>query len=153
MCLPQVPSSGEVSHSRHVKDTPISGVRFHGELQPSEWPRRRGGQLGSRLPSARLGWRVRGLLAALLVAALAAPGAQANVPPAVTNTNTIRIPADSDRADGTLTTRLTYTDTTATATAATGNTVGLGRGYPLQAHDLRGLSPQGCAARELMRGS
>lgn len=54
--------------------------------------------------------------------------ARANVPPAVATTNTIHIPVMNDAADGMLTTRVTYTDTTASATASTGNTIGLGKG-------------------------
>ena len=61
--------------------------------------------------------------------AVCAPGVAANVPPAVTKTNAVRIPALGNLADGTLTTKVTYTSTTATAAASTGNTIGLGKGW------------------------
>ena len=68
-------------------------------------------------------------VATLLV--VCAPGAiaKANVPPAVTKTNTMRVPALGNAANGTLTTKLTYTNTAGSATASTGNTIGLGRGF------------------------
>ncbi|HEV2785797.1 MAG TPA: hypothetical protein VGV67_05380 [Solirubrobacteraceae bacterium] len=69
--------------------------------------------------------------AAVVAFALAAsaPAAVANVPPPVTKTNTVRVPALGNAANGTLTTRVTYTDAAATAAASTGNTIGLGRGF------------------------
>lgn len=69
------------------------------------------------------------VLLALAGSALLSPAAHANVPPPVTKTNTIRVPSLGNSADGTLTTKLTYSGTTATASASTGNTVGLGKGY------------------------
>ena len=81
------------------------------------------------------------------------PAAGANVPPPVTLTNTVRIPALGNAADGTLTTKLTYQSTTATAAASTGNTIGLGAGYQFRlttcvAYHLQGKVPVSlCADR------
>ena len=52
-----------------------------------------------------------------------------NVPPAQTIANTVRIPAHGGEADGTVTTAVTYTDKMVSATASTGNTIGLGQGF------------------------
>jgi hypothetical protein len=71
-------------------------------------------------------------LAALLVVCLTrafAPAAAANVPAAVTKTNPVRVPALGNAAGGSLTTTVTYASTAASATASTGNTIGLGHGY------------------------
>jgi acetyl esterase/lipase len=65
----------------------------------------------------------------LLGLAAAAPSASANIPPPVTKTNTVRVPGLGNLADGTLSTTVFYSTTTATATASTGNTIGLGRGF------------------------
>ncbi len=63
--------------------------------------------------------------------AAAAPPAVvvANVPAPVTVTNTVRIPSLGNAPDGTLKTTVRYTDTTASATASTGDTIGLGKGH------------------------
>ena len=53
----------------------------------------------------------------------------ADVPGPVTLTNTVRVPALGGQADGTATMVVDYTGTTASATARTGNTVGLGSGF------------------------
>ena len=92
-------------------------------------------------------------LAALLVLGAGASVAAANVPPAVTKANTIRVPALGNLADGTLTTKVTYAGTTATAAASTGNTIGLGKGYLYRlrtcvAYHLNGALPvSSCAER------
>jgi acetyl esterase/lipase len=69
-------------------------------------------------------------VAAFTIAASAAgvTTAGANVPSAVTKANTLHIPAMGGATDGTLTTTVTYSDTAATASASTGNTIWLGKG-------------------------
>lgn len=96
------------------------------------------------------------IAAATVVAGLAASApAVANVPPSVTNTNPVRVPALGNAANGTLTTRVTYTDTAATAAASTGNTIGLGRGYYFRlrtcvAYHLSSTPPQSsCVERDV----
>jgi acetyl esterase/lipase/opacity protein-like surface antigen len=64
---------------------------------------------------------------AVAVVAVAAPAA-ANVPDPLTRVNPVRIPWTGDGTNGTLTTEVTYSDTTATATASTGDTISLGKG-------------------------
>jgi acetyl esterase/lipase len=65
----------------------------------------------------------------------------------------MRIPALGNAADGTLTTKLTYQSTTATAAASTGNTIGLGRGQQFTlttcvAYHLHTTAPvSSCASR------
>jgi len=66
---------------------------------------------------------------ALVALAVFAPCAAANIPAPVTKINTVRVPGLGNAADGTLTTRVTYSDTTATAAASTGSTIGLHRGF------------------------
>jgi acetyl esterase/lipase len=68
------------------------------------------------------------LAAALAVLAVAAPAA-ANVPDPLTRIIPVRITWTGSVANGTLTTAVTYTDTTATATASTGDTISLGKGF------------------------
>jgi acetyl esterase/lipase len=96
------------------------------------------------------------LLAAAAIAATAlsllTPAAQANVPVSVTQTNTVRVPSLANTADGTLTTKLNYTDRTATATTSTGNTVWLGKGAYFKlttcvAYHLQGHAPVSSCAR------
>jgi acetyl esterase/lipase len=89
---------------------------------------------------------------ALLCLALA-PVAHANVPPPVTKSNTLRLPAYGNVPDGTLTTKLTYQEATASAAASTGNTIGLGKGAVFTlttcvAYHLQGAAPvSSCADR------
>jgi acetyl esterase/lipase len=68
------------------------------------------------------------VLAVLAAAAVAAPAA-ANVPDPLTRTNAVRIPWTGDVANGTLTTTVTYSDTAATATASTDDTISLGKDF------------------------
>lgn len=92
------------------------------------------------------------LSTALCVTAPLVPAALANVPPPVTKTNPIRMPASGD-ANGTLSTLLTYTDTTAAASVSTGRTIRLstGRVFKLStcvAYHLYGQAPAStCADR------
>jgi acetyl esterase/lipase len=72
---------------------------------------------------------LRRILAPLLAAAVFAPFAAANVPDPVTRINPVRIPWTGNVANGALTTELTYGETTATATASTGDTISLGDGF------------------------
>jgi acetyl esterase/lipase len=53
----------------------------------------------------------------------------ANVPDPVAKTLPIRVPALGNAPDGSLTTTVTYTDTTATARSSSGNTVRLSKGF------------------------
>jgi acetyl esterase/lipase len=68
------------------------------------------------------------VLALLSTAAVASPAA-ANIPPPITKTSSVRVPAAGNATDGTLTTTVTYGETDATATASTGATISLGRGW------------------------
>ena len=92
---------------------------------------------------------------ALVVLAVLVPGAMANVPPPVTKTNTVRIPWAGNQANGTLTTKVSYTDLAATAAASTGNTVGLGKGFQFRlrtcvAYHLYATAPvSSCAERDV----
>ena len=92
-------------------------------------------------------------MATALLCAVPAPAAQANIPPPVTKSNTVRLPAYGNVPDGTLTTRLTYQQTTASAAASTGNTIGLGKGAVFTlttcvAYHLQGAAPvSSCADR------
>lgn len=105
-----------------------------------------------RTPVHRPAWTT---LATLCVLAGGAPVATANVPRAVSKTNTVRIPAMGNLADGTLTTTVTYTTTAATAATSTGNTIGLGRGWLLRlrtcvAYHLNAAGPaSSCAERDV----
>jgi acetyl esterase/lipase len=93
-----------------------------------------------------------GIVAGFMLAIAAAPAA-ANVPASFTKVNTVRIPSLANRADGTLTTRITFTEATATAAASTGNTIGLGTGFYFRlrtcvAYHLNGATPtSSCAER------
>jgi acetyl esterase/lipase len=64
----------------------------------------------------------------VLAVAVLAPSAQANVPDPVTRIDPVRVPW-TGTANGTLTTEVTYGDTTATATASTGDSISLARGF------------------------
>ena len=72
--------------------------------------------------------RNRLAVVSLATFAVLAPSASANVPKAVTKTNAVRLSA-SVSAIGTLTTKVTYTSTAATAAASTGNTIALVKGW------------------------
>jgi acetyl esterase/lipase len=93
------------------------------------------------------------VLAALALAAVA-PLAAGNVPDPVTRTNAVRIPSTGTTI-GTLTTEVTYDDTTATAAASSGDTVRVNPGsvYLLRtcvAYHLRGALPVSrCAERNV----
>jgi acetyl esterase/lipase len=73
------------------------------------------------------------LAAALALGAVAigvvAPAAAANVPPPMVTTNPVRVPAMGNTTDGILTTNVTYGETSASATASTGATISLGKGW------------------------
>ena len=93
--------------------------------------------------------------ASALLCAVLAPAAHANIPPPVTKTNTVRLPAYGNVPDGTLTTKLTYQHATASAAASTGNTIGLGKGAVFTlttcvAYHLQGAAPvSSCADRSV----
>src|SRR3954468_17073962 len=72
---------------------------------------------------------MRRIPAFLLAAAVLAPSAAANVPDPVTRTSPVRIPWTGTVANGALRTAVTYAESTATATASTGDTISLGEGY------------------------
>jgi acetyl esterase/lipase len=96
----------------------------------------------------------RGLAAVLVVLAVAvvAPRAAANVPDPVTRTSPVRVPWTGTSA-GVLTTEVTYSDTAATATASTGDSISLAGGYTFLlrtcvAYHLYGAAPvSDCAER------
>jgi acetyl esterase/lipase len=86
--------------------------------------------------------------AVLVVLALAtvAPRAAANVPDPLTRTNAVRVPWTGSVANGTLTTTVTYSDTAASATASTGDTISLGKDFLFRlrtclAYHLHGALP------------
>jgi acetyl esterase/lipase len=86
------------------------------------------------------------LTLSLLGLAAVAPSAIANVPDPVTRTTIVRVPTAGNAPDGALTTTVTYTDTTASARASSGTTVGLGSGYTFRlrtciAYHLYGAAP------------
>jgi acetyl esterase/lipase len=93
------------------------------------------------------------LAIALLVLVVAAPPAVANVPDPVTKNNPLRAPALGNLTNGSLTTRVTYSETAATARSSTGNTIGLNRGYVFRlrtcvAYHLNATPPvSSCAER------
>jgi Prolyl oligopeptidase family len=90
-----------------------------------------------------------------LVLAVFASDAAANIPAPISKSNTVRAPTIGSPANGTLTTRVVYTDTTATATAATGNTIGLAKGFTYRlrtcvAYHLNAATPvSSCAERNV----
>jgi acetyl esterase/lipase len=89
----------------------------------------------------------------LVTLAVVAGSAVANVPDPVTRVNSVRIPWTGSVANGTLTTEVTYSDMTATATASTGETISLGTGlvfrlFTCVAYHLAGVPPVSeCAER------
>jgi acetyl esterase/lipase len=95
--------------------------------------------------------RLHAVLLALAFA-VAVPDAAANVPAPVIATQAIRDQA-LGTAVGTITTRVTYTDTTATAAASTGSTIPLQRGFVFRlrtcvAYHLTAMLPRSaCAER------
>jgi acetyl esterase/lipase len=97
-------------------------------------------------------WKATVALAVLGLAVVTSC-ATANIPAPVTKTNTVRVPALGNLADGTLSTTVSYSTTTASATASTGNTIGLGRGFYFRlrtcvAYHLYGKVPvSNCAER------
>src|SRR3954452_1469317 len=101
----------------------------------------------------RFGRTKTALTLGLLGLAVVVPSAAGNVPDPVANTNTIRVPALGNVADGQLTTIVTYSDTTASATSASGDTVGLNDGFTFRlrtcvAYHLSGTTPLSrCAQR------
>ena len=96
---------------------------------------------------------IRSACVAVLASLVLVPGAAANIPPAVTKTSPVRLPAQNNAANGTLTTKVSYTATTATAAASTGNTIGLAHGFLYRlrtcvAYHRHGVAPQSnCAER------
>lgn len=94
-------------------------------------------------------------IAAIAASAVDVTTAGANIPSPVTKANTLHVPAMGGAADGTLTTTVTYTDTTATAAASTGNTIWLGKGALFKltscvAYHLYGSAPvSSCADRQV----
>jgi acetyl esterase/lipase len=103
--------------------------------------------------SLRFGPAKAALTLGLLGLAAVTPSAMANVPVPVTKTNTVRVPTLGNTADGSLTTTVTYSDTTASARSSTGNTIGLNKGYVFRlrtcvAYHLAGTPPVSqCAER------
>jgi acetyl esterase/lipase len=89
----------------------------------------------------------------LLGLAIVPTPAAANVPDPVAKTLPVRVAALGNTADGSLTTTVTYTDTTASARSSSGNTVGLNKGYLFRlrtcvAYHLSGTAPvSSCAER------
>jgi acetyl esterase/lipase len=66
---------------------------------------------------------------ALLGTGAVAASTAATAPVPITKTSPVRVPALGDKPDGTLTTTVVYSDTAATATASTGDTISLGPGF------------------------
>ena len=92
---------------------------------------------------------------ALLSVAAFASSAAANVPARITKTMPVRVPALGDKPNGTLTTTVVYSDTAATATASTGDTISLGSGFHFRlrtciAYHLEAVPPTSrCAERSV----
>ncbi|MEA2231430.1 MAG: hypothetical protein QOD83_1246 [Solirubrobacteraceae bacterium] len=92
--------------------------------------------------------RCHRLLAVLLAVAgfaVLARDAAANIPAPITKTNTVRVLAGAT-ADGTLTTKVTYSDTAASAASSTDDTIGLMEGFSYLlrtclAYHLEGTTP------------
>jgi acetyl esterase/lipase len=83
---------------------------------------------------------------ALLAVAVAASPAAANAPATITKISPVRVTALGDRPDGTLTTTVVYSDTAATATASTGDTIILSPGFSFRvrtciAYHLEAMPP------------
>jgi acetyl esterase/lipase len=93
------------------------------------------------------------LTLALFGLAAVAPSAAANVPDPIAKTTTIRVPATGNAPDGSLTTTVSYTDTTASAQASSGDTIGLDAGDTFRlrtcvAYHVYGTAPvSSCAQR------
>jgi acetyl esterase/lipase len=106
------------------------------------------------LASARRlgGSRKLAAVLAVLAGAVVAPQAAANVPDPVMRTNPVRVPW-TGTSGGVLTTEVTYSDTAATATATTGDSISLAGGYTFllrtcMAYHLQGAAPvSDCAER------
>jgi acetyl esterase/lipase len=98
--------------------------------------------------------RMAAALALLATAVVASPAA-ANVPDPITRTTPVRVPVLGNTADGTLTTKVTYSDTTAGATASTGATISLSSGFSFRlrtcvAYHLNATPPTSrCAERSV----
>jgi acetyl esterase/lipase len=91
----------------------------------------------------------------LVAMAVVAPSAAANVPEPVTRINPVLIPWTGTTTNGTLTTQVTYSDASATATASSGDTIGLARGLSFRlrtcvAYHLYGTPPvSSCSERSV----
>jgi acetyl esterase/lipase len=91
----------------------------------------------------------------LVAVAIVAPSAAANVPDPVTSVNPVRIPWTGVTTNGTLTTQVTYSDTSASATASTGDSIALGEGFSFRlftcvAYHLYGTPPvSSCSDRSV----
>ena len=92
-------------------------------------------------------------MVSVFAVAVVAPYAAANVPDPQTRINPVRVSWAGNVTNGTLTTEVTYSDTTATATASTGDTISLGHGYTFRlrtclAYHVSGTPPvSDCAER------
>jgi acetyl esterase/lipase len=101
---------------------------------------------------------MRTTLAAMLsvvAIAVVAPSAAANVPEPITSVNPLRIPWTGVTTNGSLTTQVAYGDTSSTATASTGDTIALGKGFSFRlftcvAYHLYGTPPvSSCSERSV----
>jgi len=115
--------------------------------------------VGSRrgVPARHVLIRRHRLLAVLLIVhafAVFAREAAANIPAPITKINTVRVLAGTI-ADGTLTTKVTYTDTGVSAAASTDDTIGLVEGFSFLlrtclVYHLHGTAPvSDCATRSV----
>src|ERR1044072_1039678 len=92
-------------------------------------------------------------IAAVLALAGLSSAASTNVPPPVTKTNRLHVPALGDASNGRVTTRVTSTRTTATASASTGRTIRLEQGFTFKLttcvayHLYRTVPVSSCADR------
>jgi hypothetical protein len=91
----------------------------------------------------------------LFTMAVVAPSAAANIPEPVTRIDPLRVPWAGDTTNGTVITRVTYSDTSATAAALTGDTIALGKGFVFRlftcvAYHLYGMTPvSNCSERSV----
>jgi acetyl esterase/lipase len=98
------------------------------------------------------------IVAVLAVAVVVSPAA-ANAPATITKISPVRVSALADRPDGTLTTTVVYSDTAATATASTGDTIILSPGYSFRlrtciAYHLEAMPPTSrCDERSVDTGA
>jgi acetyl esterase/lipase len=105
----------------------------------------------ARARKRRRGRAPAALLAALATVVIAVP-AEANVPDPITKTDPVRI-SETGTANGSLTTEVTYGETTAAATTSTGDTISLAGGSTFRlrtcvAYHLHGSPPVShCAER------